>query len=73
MRQVWQNRWPDGNQYNFNIRACRVGHTTCCSCEVGGIVHADDAIKRVERGECLIRPGLRLDSILALLLQDLLD
>ena len=44
-------------------------HTTSCRSDIRGAVHADDAVERVECSDRLLRPGLRLDGLLALLLQ----
>ena len=44
-------------------------HTTGCCSDVRWAVHADDAVERVKCGHGLLWPGLRLDGLLALLLQ----
>lgn len=47
--------------------------TTCSRCQVCRVIHADDAVERVEGGDGLLWLCLRLDSILPLLLQGLLQ
>lgn len=73
MRQVWQKRWPGIVKLADALDvALERKPTTSSSSEIGRIIHADDTIKRVERGNCLFWLGLRLDSIGLLFLQCLL-
>jgi hypothetical protein len=71
MRHVWQNRWP-GNVSSWASLMDRSIRTTGCCREVRRLVHADDAAESIKGRGLLLLLRLRLDGILALLLQDLL-